>query len=446
MAVHSTRLLLIGAPGSAFRLAAEMARGAGATVVMADTPADALPILRGDGAGLVMIDVATDVQGFMTMLRRERFAVPVLACGIDASAQRAVAAIHAGAQDYIPLPPERELIAAALASTVLQRVDRVIGDDPVFRRTVAFGLAVAPSRAPLLITGEGGCGKEAVARAIHTASGRSGRFVSVACSGVAADILDSELFGHEAGAFAGATARRCGQVEAAADGTLFLRDIAALPPLAQARLAQMLANGAVARIGGNAAVPVTARVIASTGTDLAARVAEGSFRADLHARLQLIEVALPPLRQRRQDISLLAAGFAERCALANSLPPRPLSPEALALLGDYGWPGNVRELEDVIHRALLLATGAQITPDDIVLIDGSRISTISQGAGRLHLEVEALIGRTVEEVERALILRTLERCRGNRTSASNILGISVRTMRNKLKSFIEAGIPVAPAL
>lgn len=445
-ATDSIRMLLIGAPGSEFRLAAEMAREAGAEVIMADTPADALPLLRGSGVGLVMIDVDTDVASFMAQLRTERFVLPVLACGIDASAEQAVAAIRAGAQDYVPLPPQRELIAAALAAIAARPAVRLVGEDPAFRRASEFGLAMAHTRAPLLVSGERGSGKETIARAIHEASGRSGRFVAVECAGVTADVLDSELFGHEAGAFAGAAARRCGQFEAAAEGTLFLRDIAQLPPLSQAKLFAALNEGVVRRIGGDAAIPISARIIASTSSELETQVAEGGFRADLLGRLTLIQVSLPPLRERRTDIPLLASEFAERFAFANGLPLRGFASDALALLQDYGWPGNIRDLEDVVHRAVLLARGAEITPEDIVLIDGSRVTAAAKPAGSTRAEVEGLIGRTVEEVERELILRTLERCRGNRTSASSILGISVRTMRNKLKSFIEAGIPVAPAL
>lgn len=443
----SVRLLLIGPAGSEFRLAASMAQDAGAAVTMADDSASALAVLRGASTGLVMIDVELDVAGFMAQLRAERFAVPVLACGIDASAARAVAAIRAGARDYVPLPPQCDLIAAAITSVVPQPAEPMLGTDPVLKRAFAYGLAMAHSRAPVLVTGEKGSGKEVMARAIHDASGRGGRFLAVECAGVSADIIESELFGHEAGAFPGAAAQRIGRLEKAAGGTLFLRDVECLPAAAQAKLLAAIQAGAVRRIGGNTTVAMSARLIASTSSDLEAKVADGAFRSDLLARLTLVRVALPPLRERRSDISLLARHFAERLALANGLPTRDFTPEALRLLSIYPWPGNVRELEDLVHRAVLLANGPQIDADAIVLIDGSHmkaVPSVESCAGRA--EVESLVGHTVEEVERELILQTLQRHHGNRTSASNILGISVRTMRNKLKTFIEAGIPVAPAL
>lgn len=443
----AVRLLLIGPAGSEFRIAASMAQDAGAAVTMADDGASALAVLRGGSTGLVMIDVELDVAAFMAQLRAERFAVPVLACGIDAPAARAVAAIRAGARDYVPLPPQRDLIAAAITSVVPQLAEPMLGTDPVLKRAFTYGLAMAHSPAPLLVTGEKGSGKEVMARAIHDASGRNGRFLAIECAGVSAEIVESELFGHEAGAFPGAAAQRVGRLEKAAGGTLFLRDVECLPPSAQAKLLAAIQAGAVRRVGGNTTVALSARLIASTSSDLEAKVADGVFRADLLARLTLVRVSLPPLRDRRSDIPLLAHHFAERLALANGLPPRDFTPEAARLLSIYPWPGNVRELEDLVHRAVLLANGPQIDAEAIVLIDGSRMKAMpSAETGTGRAEVEGLVGHTVEEVERELILQTLQRHHGNRTSASNILGISVRTMRNKLKTFIEAGIPVAPAL
>jgi DNA-binding NtrC family response regulator len=441
----ATHLLLVGMVRSELRLAAILAQEAGAAVTMADDCATALALLHQEGIGLVMIDVALDVAGFIARLRAERFAVPVLACGIDAPAERAVAAIRAGARDYVPLPPNRELIAAAISSVVQTFAEPIVGQDPAFRRALDYGLAMAQSRAPVLVTGEKGGGKEVLARAIHDASGRSGLFLVVECAGVSAEIVESELFGHAAGAFVGASAARTGQLEKAAAGTLFLRDVDHLAPAAQARLCAAIQAGSAGRPGGGSAAPLSTRLIASTSSDLECRVAEGTFRADLLSHLGLVRVDLPPLRQRRQDIPLLANHFAERLALANELAVRPFTAEALALLSSYAWPGNVRELEDLVHRAVLLARGPQIDAEAIVLIDGSRIVPASAGAAGRAV-VEGLVGHTVEEVERELILQTLERYRGNRTSASSILGISVRTMRNKLKTFIKAGIPVAPAL
>lgn len=439
------RLLLIGAPGTEFRLAAELARGAGADVTMADAAPEALDLLRERGADLVMIDVETDVRGFMANLRAERFTIPVLACGIDAPAERAVAAIRAGARDYVPLPPQRDMIAAAIASVVQRTAVTRIGTHPAVARALQLASAVAASGAPVLVTGEKGSGKEIMARAVHEASRRSDPMLVVECAGVAADVLESELFGHEAGAFPGAAARRIGQLERAGTGTILLREVGALASNTQARLLAALIEQRFTRIGGGEFLPFRAKLIASTSLDLDAAVASGSFRADLLVRLDLVRIEVPPLRARGDDIVELARHFAERLAEADCVDPRPFSDAALALLGRYAWPGNVRELEDCVHRAILLANGPRIEAEDLVRSDGSRLVDLEM-AEPDRFQIQGLVGRTVEEVERELILQTLERCHGNRTSASNILGISVRTMRNKLRTFIEAGIPVSPAL
>lgn len=440
------RMLLIGAPGGEFRRAAELAQSAGAEVTMADAPGAALETLRAQGADLVMIDVLEDVAGFLSDLRTERFVVPVLACGISAPAERAVAAIRAGARDYVPLPPQRELIAAAIASVVERQSQVRIGGCPVLDRAVALAAAVAPSGAPVLITGGKGSGKEMMAREIHRFSARQDKIVSVECAGVAADVLESELFGHEAGAFPGAAARRVGRLESARAGTIFLREVGALSPATQARLLAALIEKRFRRLGGTEDVPFEARLIASTSMDLELAVEAGSFREDLLVRLSLARIEVPPLAEHGDDIAALAHLFITQFAQVDGLPARPLTDSAIAVLRAYGWPGNIRELKECIHRASLLAQGPRIEAEDLTRADGSPLEALVQiPAADGKIEVNGLIGRTVEEVERELILGTLERCHGNRTSASNILGISVRTMRNKLRTFIEGGIAVPPA-
>ena len=439
-------LVLVGPSGSEFHLAAGMARETGAKVTLLAESSAALDMLRKAGGDLVMIDVTMDVPGFLKQLRAERIAVPVLACGIHASAELAVAAIRAGALDYIPLPPQSELIAAALM-TMCQRVSSPIGEDPALTHALSYARAIAPSDAAILIAGEAGTGKQVTARMVHEASGREGRFVVVECEGVGAQVIESELFGHDAGAFPGAVARRAGRIEEAAGGTVFLREIGVLPPAIQARLAASLATATDRNSPVDGNTPSFTRLIASTSGDLAAQVAAGTFRADLLARLDLLRIEIPPLRARGADIERLANHFAERLAVLNCLPVRPLSRDALERLQQHDWSGNVRELEDVIHRAVLLAGGSVIDKDALVLRDGSRIGAAGavSAASEANREMESLVGRSVADVERELILQTLKRCGGNRTSASTILGISVRTMRNKLKSFIEAGIAISPA-
>ena len=436
------RLLLIGPSGGEFRLAATIAQDSGAEVISADTPEEALDRLRREGADLAMIDVGSPVAAFIAMLRVERFALPVLACGIDAPAECAVAAIRAGALDYVPLPPQRELIAAAIASILERPSSDLIGTAPGFVQSTAFALGMARARTPMLIEGEHGTGKETLARAVHNASGRPGPFLTVDCAGASDEIIESELFGHERDAFAGAAARRLGKLEMAAGGTLFLRAVDGLPLPAQAKLMAALRSGAARRLGDGIAFALDARIIAGTSIGLDALADSGAFRADLVSRLSFVRVDLPPLRRRPEDIETLAVHFGERLAIANGLAVRPIGGAALDLLRGYAWPGNVRELEDVVHRAILLERGPILGTDSFVLVDGTRLD---RAPARAPHDVSGLVGLTVEEVERDLILRTLERCRGNRTSASGILGISVRTMRNKLRSFIEAGIVVAQA-
>ncbi|MFM9977377.1 MAG: sigma-54-dependent transcriptional regulator [Sphingomonadaceae bacterium] len=424
-------LMLIGAPNSAFHVAAAMAQAAGAHVVLADGTAQAIELLREACGDVVMIDIDQDIAGFIAQLRAERIAIPVLACGIDASADRAVAAIRAGARDYVPLPPQADLIAAAILS-VAECGTRMIGTDAAFARTTALALAIAPSSAPLLIAGPPGAGKEILARAVHGASGRRGRFLVVDCAGGNEALLGSELFGHPAGAFAGAVARRCGRIDEASSGTVLLRDVDTLALPLQKRLLTVLQDHALARDR-----LAHARIVASTAADLDTLAARGAFNASLLTRLGLVRIAVPALRERRDDIIPLADHFAERFALANELPVPAFDSAAQAQLQDHDWPGNVRELEDCVHRAVLLSRSATIPESALVTADGRSLS-------RAMPSDAPFVAQTVDDVERDLILRTLQHCRGNRTTASTILGISVRTMRNKLKTFIEAGIEVAP--
>lgn len=440
---HSARLLLAGVPGTALRLAADLARQSGAHVFQADTIDAALAGARHEGGDLAMIDVDLDIARFIASLRNERIAMPVIACGIEASAEKAVAAIRAGARDYVPLPPDRDLIAAAITSVTLRSV-AIVGQDHAFVRAIEYGAAMARSSAAMLVRGAPGTGKELAARSIHQASGRRGPFIAVECAGVAPDILKSELFGHETGAFAGAIARRTGRMAEAAHGTLFLRQIDMLPAFLQAKLSDALQYGRVIPVGGEDQVPLTARLIASTTQDLRTLVAEGQFRSDLKHRLGLIEIMLPALKDRGGDIALLAQHFARLRSQENGLAPRVPDDAALELLARHDWPENVRELEAVMHRAVLLSTDNRIRPAQLVLADGMRIGAVHREAvpastATTPPPVDALVGRAMADVERDLILQTLDHCRGNRTSASSILGISVRTMRNKLREFSAAG-------
>ncbi len=439
------RMLMVGPPNGTFRQAAEMARTSGAIVTMADDAQAGLSRLREAGGDLVLMDVGLDVGAFIHRLNDERMATPVIACGVDAPAAQAVAAVRAGARDYLPLPPQQELIAAAIMSVAHRRL-HMVGEDQALVSATKFALSVASSPAPILIRGELGVGKEVMARTIHAASGRNGFFVSVECQGIEPEVLASEIFGHEAGAFEGAVATRAGRLEEAQGGTIFLRGIGSLSPNLQAEIMTAIRDGQVRRLGGNTNIPFNARLIASTSRDLPQAVSKGQFRADLLARLSLAEVKLPALRERGDDVVDLAQHFAEQLAHTNDIPIREFSDEAIAIIRAYPWPGNIRELQETVHRAVLLSRSGPIAAPNLVHSDGSLLQDLAETSRpNDDVEVSGLVGRKMEDVERALILRTLERQKGNRTSASDILGISVRTMRNKIKAYVDEGIDVIPA-
>lgn len=451
------RMLLVGHNRAEFREAARMAAAAGAEVRLTGTVEEALAQARRAGADLAMVDVGADIGGFIRQLRAERMALPVLGCGVNISADQAVAAIRAGAQDYVPLPPNTDLIAAAILSVAVRSL-RLIGQAPAFRKAATFALAMARSSTPILIGGEPGTGRETLARAIHQASGRPGRFVAlnIAEAALSDEMIESELFGQEAGAFEGAVARRRGRIEEANGGTLYLGEVGLLSQPMQARLLRLVAERRISRLGGREDIWADARIISGTALDLKARVEDGTLNSDLFARLGSVFVKLPPLRARGSDIAAIAAHFASRFADAHGLPNRTLSTGALKVLMSQHWQGNIRELEYAMLRAVMIAEGPEIGPEALTLADGSpmpleapRLTQSEWGRTVGHAAAghdnPSLVGRTVAEVERELILSTLEQCRGNRTSASAILGISVRTMRNKLKSFVESGVPVAAA-
>jgi DNA-binding NtrC family response regulator len=290
---------------------------------------------------------------------------------------------------------------------------------------------VAPAEASVLITGESGVGKEVVARYLHAHSARAeGPFVSLNCAAIPEALLESELFGHEKGAFTGAAARRIGKFEEADGGTLLLDEVSEMDPRLQAKLLRALQEREIDRVGGTKPVPVNIRVLATTNRDLEAAVRGGTFREDLMFRLNVVPVEVPPLRARAADIKGLAEHFAAKYAKMNGLGAATLTKAALHRLEAYAWPGNVRELENCLHRAVLLAGGASIDADAI------RLPKTGGGADDRG---DGLVGQTVADVERKLILDTLDHTRGNRTRAAAILGISIRTLRNRLHDYAGDG-------
>jgi DNA-binding NtrC family response regulator len=445
------RLLIVGSLGGQIGAATKIAIEKGARVAHAGTVDLALAELRqGRGADLIMADIVLDIGLLVRSLASERICTPVVACGIGTDARRAVDAIRAGAKEYVPLPPDPALIAAVLAA-VADESHQLIFEDEATARVIAMADQIAPSEASILITGESGTGKEILARHVHRRSNRSEKpFISVNCAAIPENLLESELFGHEKGAFTGAIARRVGKFEEADGGTLLLDEISEMDARLQAKLLRAIQEREIDRVGGGKPVKVDIRIIATSNRDLLDAAKRGTFREDLLYRLNVVNLRLPALRERPKDILALARHFARKYAEANGVPFRAISGETERLLLSHAWRGNVRELENTIHRAVLLSQGAEITPDAIRLPDGARLEPGAVRAGdpvsvateAAAVTTRALVGRTVSDVERDLILDTLDHCLGNRTHAANILGISIRTLRNKLREYSQAGIRV----
>jgi DNA-binding NtrC family response regulator len=443
------RVLIVGSLAGELGQAAQMAIARGARLVQADDGAAALERLRSDGGiDVVLCDLCHDVGGLVRALAAERIAIPVVACGVNAQADDAVRAIREGAREFLPLPPDAELIAAILASVADEGHELIVAD-PVMAATVRRAEQVAGADASVLITGESGTGKEVLARHIHRRSRRSnGAFVALNCAAIPENLLESELFGHEKGAFSGALARRVGKFEAADGGTLLLDEIGEMELRLQAKLLRAIQEREIDRVGGSKPVRVNVRILATTNRNLAAEAAAGRFREDLYFRLDVISLHIPPLRERRGDIAPLAHAFARRYAELNGVPYRPFTPSALQRLTAHGWRGNVRELENTVHRAVLLTEGDTIGPESVELAgESAPAPTLSPAEpGLAPGGVAALVGRRMDDVERDLILSTLRHTAGNRTHAATILGISIRALRNKLRDYAAEGAAVPPPL
>lgn len=437
------KVLVVGLKGAKITDADWKTATNGIEIDCVDTIDDALVRLRSAmSTELVMINADADIRDLIKRLGDERIPTPVIAYGVNTDARTAVRAIRAGAREFLPLPPDQDLITAIFAAVINDQKEFIF-EDPAMCDLLAVAHRVAPADASILITGESGTGKEMVARYIHQHSRRRDkRLVSVNCAAIPDNLLESELFGHEKGAFTGANARRTGKFEEADGGTLLLDEISEMDPRLQAKLLRAIQEREIDRVGGTRPVKVDIRLIATSNRDLPAAVAKGHFREDLLFRLNVVELEIPPLRKRPGDIAPLSRLFVGRYAHANGVPARTLSNEALKRLRQYRWPGNVRELENCIHRGVLLSQGDELEAEAIMLPDGqaerSPASIGSEGQS-------GLVGQSMADVERRLILDTLEHTLGNRTHAATILGISIRTLRNKLRQYGDEGLAIPPA-
>lgn len=443
--------MIIGQLEGYISQAGKIALHKGAKVVHCEDTEQAIgALLNGKGADLVMIDVKQKIGDFVERLKTERIHIPVIACGINNDARAAVKAIQQGAKEYVPLPPDSELIGALLAA-VTEDNNTMIAGDAAMKDVVKLADKIAPSEATVLITGESGTGKEVMSQYIHRKSKRgSGPFIAVNCAAIPENLLESELFGHEKGAFTGATQRRIGKFEEASSGTLLLDEVSEMAPQLQAKLLRVLQEKEITRVGSNDAVKVDVRIIATSNRDLEAFVKSGGFREDLYFRLNVVNLRLPSLRERPTDLPALAQFFADKYADANGVGRKKISAAASQKMKSYGWRGNIRELENTMHRAILVSTEDEIEADAVYIESPAQLAVVPKAvAAKTESKpvqnpgaVESFIGRSVADVERDLIVNTLEHCLGNRTHAANILGISIRTLRNKLNQYKDEGVKI----
>lgn len=506
------QVLIVGGLGGQIGAASKIAMARGASVQLAESVTTALNILRaGNRIDVVMADITLDVAALIDAMSQERINVPVVACGVGNDVNGAVNAIKAGAQEFIPLPPEADLIAA-IFEAVTEESHALIHRDPKMAETLRLATQVAKSSASILITGESGTGKEIISRFVHRKSNRADKpFVAVNCAAIPDNLLESELFGHEKGAFTGAQARRIGKFEEANNGTLLLDEISEMDVRLQAKLLRAIQEKEIDRLGGKSPVKIDVRILATSNRNLEAEVNAGNFREDLYFRLNVVNLDIPSLRERPDDIPVLAEFFVKKYSEANDMPLRPISQLAIQRLLSHHWRGNVRELENTLHRAVLVAGPDEIGPEAILLTGSSASApspapaaaesaspppsatspssrassayananaaygaassaykpsapsapaqhstepddTSSDDANTDNVDAQntaengsgtsSLVGRTVAAVERDLIIDTLKHCFGNRTHAANILGISIRTLRNKLRQYTDDGLAV----
>jgi two-component system response regulator HydG len=446
-----TKILVVDDEASHRTMLRAVLTADGYAVAEAADGTEAIQAIEQEPFDLILMDLRmTRLDGIeaLTRIRRVSPLVPVLIMTAYASVKTAVEALKAGAFDYLTKPLDIEelkvLIDKALDHYHLKKENlslkerlgdrfdfsRIIGRSAPMKALLETLSLVAPTDATVLILGESGTGKEVIANALHQNSLRGLRpFVKVSCAALPEQLLESELFGHEKGAFTGAVARREGRFQLADSGTIFLDEVGEMSPATQTKLLRVLQERAFEPLGSSRTVTVDIRVIAATNKDLAAEVKAGRFREDLFYRLNVVPLTVPPLKDRREDIPLLADHFLAIFKEKNRKFLKAISGKALDLLVRYDWPGNVRELENCIERAVILARDEVIVPADLP----PQIHMQSEVAGEAALGLP--YGISLDEMEKVLILKTLEETGGNRTRTAEILGINRRTLQNKLKDY-----------
>jgi DNA-binding NtrC family response regulator len=435
-------------------------RALGWEVAVADRGPEALRLCREEPPAIVLLDLVLpgmDGIAVLETIRREEPDVVVIVITGHGTIARAVEAMKKGAYDFVakPVDPrhleivlgkalERQALRdanALLSSEVGDRYAAIVGDSPQMRAVLDVARRAAPSGATLLLLGESGTGKEVIARAVHRWSRRADQpFVVVNCVALSEELLESELFGHEKGAFTGAHQQKRGKLEVAHGGTVFLDEIGDIRPALQAKLLRVLQDQTFERVGGTRQISTDVRFVAATNRDLRAAVRDGLFRLDLYYRLDVVSVTLPPLRERAGDVPALAQHFLERYRRELKRELRGITPEALGCLRRYAWPGNVRELENVVERAAVLADGPEVTARDLPA--EIREAGLTDGLGR---EPARTYHAAVEEFKRGLIASTLRRTGGNRTRAARLLGLQRTYLARLIRDLGLAG-PAPPAV
>jgi len=424
--------------------------GQGFTVTVAASGEQALEILGAQDVHLMITDVRMPGVSGLVLLkesRKRRPSLPILLITAYPDVRDAVHAMRDGAINYLEKPVDLdELLDSVLDALGIQDVsspalpgrlslpEGIIAQSPLMREIFHEAALVAPTDSRVLITGESGVGKEVLADVIHAWSPRRDYpLIKVNCASIPDSLLESELFGHEKGAFTGALSQRIGRFEEADKGTILLDEIADMSPSVHAKLLRVTQDGSFERVGSNMPRITHARILASTNRNLEEEVEKGNFREDLFFRLNVMEIYIPPLRERREDIVPLAKRFAERFSQGN---PR-LSAALIRCLEQYDWPGNVRELQNAMERAVLVARGELIIPEHLPKrIQKAVIGNPAAG--------DFPTGRRMEEIERDAILETLQRCQYNRTETAKALGISRRALTYKLQRYAEQGYPIDP--
>ncbi|RMG39118.1 MAG: sigma-54-dependent Fis family transcriptional regulator [Planctomycetota bacterium] len=453
----NVRVLVIDDDEGHARTVADSLERVGYDCTVATSGERGLALIESDSFDVVITDLKMpDVDG-LTILRRTKEELPeaevILLTG-HASVQSALAAGQAGASMYLTKPLDINELRQAVdkASTRIRLIRRnaelkrwidekfgfegVIGNSPAMHKVIDQLKHVANTSATVLIRGENGTGKELVAKAIHFNSDRKNKpFVPLNISALPESILESELFGHEAGAFTGATGRRIGKFEYANGGTLFLDEVGEMPIETQIKLLRVLEDRKITRLGSNEEIPVNVRLVAATNKDLEKAVAEGTFREDLYYRLKVVTIYLPPLRERRGDIPLLIEHFLKEFSQVHGREVSGLSRAARQALMAYDWPGNIRQLRNTVERMLLLDSDGLLDVDDLPEEIAELVDTSADGDPPQVSGADLLIGKPLTEVERYYIERALELTDGRRDEAAKMLGISTRTLYRKIKEY-----------